>query len=270
MKISQAKLMKFVDGLVKTATVIVTAPATWEVAANAVGNKFLLQVAAVTLVEGALISFWLLLDMKRGDPEEQGFYAFSLALLYFGLLCIGLVHGEGAAGVVFRLAMGLAIARSGWEAFSHTWRKATSNADADILTTWVVRRHARRMSRRDAILARDSESRVHRAKVLSQERVEYGKIFTKTEEQLEKLGLAFGTGDSSISNIFPYPIELARRVEMERRAKEKAQSMESLQRLLEDNPDREFTLRQLARAIDRAPSTTASYLQELAGNGRGD
>jgi hypothetical protein len=113
--------------------------------------------AAVFLIEGVMLSNWLLLEFDKGaTPEIKARYGLTALAMYIALLVIGWRH-EGPTGLVFRVALLAALIGSGWDTYVFTWQKATARADKDITTTGAVRRHARRLAERDAITQLDYE-----------------------------------------------------------------------------------------------------------------
>ena len=95
-------------------------------------DGWLFQLAAVVLVEGVLVSNWILLESRKSEgPEVKLRYALTVAVMYLGMLAVSLADGEGGAGLIFRVAFGLALIGSTWDTFAHTFAKLRSQAESD-------------------------------------------------------------------------------------------------------------------------------------------
>jgi hypothetical protein len=147
---------KMLDWMVKISSLFVTAPATWIVATALFQDVqspvllFIMRCAAVTLVEGVLLSNWLLLEFdKQATPEIKARYGITALAMYVALLVIAWEH-EGPVGLVFRIALLAALIGSGWDTYVYTWQKATARTDRDIYSSWQVRRHHRKLAIADA------------------------------------------------------------------------------------------------------------------------
>src|SRR5690348_1626979 len=116
-------IQKALDWGVKLASLAVTGPATWLVSAELFKDVssplilFMMQFAAVFLVEGVLLSNWLLLEFdKNATPEIKVRYGITALVMYAALLVIAWRH-EGPTGLVFRLALLAALVGSGWDTY---------------------------------------------------------------------------------------------------------------------------------------------------------
>jgi hypothetical protein len=145
-------IQKTLDWGVKVASLAVTGPATWVVATQLFSDiespmlLFVMRFAAVFLIEGVLLSNWLLLEFdKNATPEIKARYGLTALAMYFSLLVIGWRH-EGPTGLVFRLALLAALIGSGWDTYVYTWQRATSRVDRSAENAGTVRRHARKLS----------------------------------------------------------------------------------------------------------------------------
>lgn len=139
---------KVIGWVVKVAGMIICAPVTWMVAGQVFGEYLLMQVAAVAVVEGVFLANWMSLEYdKSAAPEVKARYALTALAMYAGLWVLAWYHGEGAAGLVFRFALGAALLGAGWDTYVATWQKATERADRSIHNDWQVRRHARKLQR---------------------------------------------------------------------------------------------------------------------------
>lgn len=156
-------IQKTLDWGVKIASLAVTGPATWVVATDLFSDiespelLFVMRFAAVFLIEGVLLSNWLLLEFdKNATPEIKARYGITALAMYIALLVIGYRH-EGPTGLVFRIALLAALIGSGWDTYVYTWQKATSRVDRSAENSGRVRRHARRLAIDEAIMRRRAE-----------------------------------------------------------------------------------------------------------------
>ncbi len=156
-------IQKALDWGVKIASLAVTAPATWIVATRLFSDVqspvllFIMRFAAVFLIEGVLLSNWLLLEFDRNaTPEIKARYGLTALAMYASLAIIAWEH-EGPTGLVFRVALLAALIGSGWDTYVYTWQKATSRVDRSAENSGKVRRHARRLSISEAITQRNAE-----------------------------------------------------------------------------------------------------------------
>lgn len=110
---------KLLKNSIKIAAVALTSPATWVVAGRLYDNPFqriLVQLAALILVEGALMLGWWQLDNDRkAEMPQRVLYATLAGVAYIALWSIALAHGEGAAGITFRLTLGVLLGYSVFE-----------------------------------------------------------------------------------------------------------------------------------------------------------
>ena len=86
-------------------------------AGEAYGGAVVIQIAALVLVEGVFLSSWLLLDMDKVAPTPiRAAYGIMTFVMFSVLIVAGYAHGEGAAGLLFRIALGLAVGLSLYKA----------------------------------------------------------------------------------------------------------------------------------------------------------
>lgn len=156
-------IQRTLDWGVKIASLAITGPATWVVATDLFSDiqspalLFVMRFAAVFLIEGVLLSNWLLLEFDRkATPEIKARYGLTALAMYVALLVIGWRH-EGPTGLVFRIALLAALIGSGWDTYVYTWQLATSRVDRSAENARRVRRHARRLSIKEAIIRRETE-----------------------------------------------------------------------------------------------------------------
>lgn len=148
---------KTLNWIIKIAGMIICAPVTWLVAGQLFFDvqlpaaRFIVQLAAVLLVEGVLLSNWLLLELDRqAAPEIKTRYALTALGMYAGLWVLAWQHGEGPAGLVFRAALGAALLGSGWDTYVKTWLSLTAKADKNASEAGAVKRHRRKLAIADA------------------------------------------------------------------------------------------------------------------------
>lgn len=167
-------IQKTLDWGVKFASLAVTAPATWIVATELFSDVtipalfFLMRFAAVFLIEGVLLSNWLLLEFdKKATPEIKARYGLTALAMYTALLVIAWKH-EGPTGLVFRVALLAALIGSGWDTYVYTWQRTVSRVDRSASNSRRVKRHARRLSIKEAVIRRESEHRSELALIKAQ------------------------------------------------------------------------------------------------------
>lgn len=179
-------IQKPLDWGVKLASLAVTGPATWQVAARLFSDihspalLFLMQFAAVFLVEGVLLSNWLLLEFdKQAAPEIKARYGLTALGMFVAMGVIAWEH-EGPVGLVFRLALLAALVGSGWDTYVYTWQKATARVDRSVENSGKVRRHRRKAEIRIAKRQIDDWEQIER------QRLELGKVVDSKALQLEQ------------------------------------------------------------------------------------
>ena len=147
---------KLLNWGIKLASLAVTGPATWIVATELFHDVqsppllLVMRSAAVFLIEGVMLSNWILLEFDRSATSEiKARYGLTALAMYIALLVIAWQH-EGPTGLVFRFALLAALLGNGWDTYVFTWQKATARADRDITATGAVRRYTRRLAEQDA------------------------------------------------------------------------------------------------------------------------
>jgi hypothetical protein len=111
---------KILKNVLKVASVLLTSPATLEVAGGLYPDQWayriIVSVAALLLVEGALLLGWYMLDNnKKATNAQRWLYAALAGVAYVGLWIVAVSHGEGAAGIVFRSTIGVLLGYSVFE-----------------------------------------------------------------------------------------------------------------------------------------------------------
>jgi hypothetical protein len=181
--------------VIKAAGLIVCAPATWDVA----GATFttwsqypvfyvIIRLAAVLLVEGVMLSNWLLLEYDvTAQPQIKSRYALTALGMYIGVWIVSLQHGEGVTGLVFRLALGAALLSSAWDTLIVTFQRQNASADRNIVSHWSVKRHKRRAEIRDAKKQIDAEFSVTDRRRAARQNVTLRHIEQREKSRLSEL-----------------------------------------------------------------------------------
>jgi hypothetical protein len=270
-------LEKTIKALIKVAAVALTSPATWTVAGELYTNpvqRLLVQIAALVLVEGALLLGWHMLDTNlNAAPAQRWLYAVLTVVAYFVLWMVAIRHGEGLAGIGFRATLGVLIGYSVIESGILAQIKLRQRADRDITKHLRVRRAMRFYAKTDALhdLALTSsetqtlrtarhEARLkgialHRKRMLDQVEIEDRQL---SEELLNG-------GRNQLGGPPPYPALAAQNSGIRGRKPTKKDTMAELVEIIADNPD--ITKKDLAEQTGRATSTVSKYLGELAERG---
>jgi hypothetical protein len=271
------KLEKTIKALIKVAAVALTSPATWTVAGELYTNpaqRLLVQVAALVLVEGALLLGWHMLDTNlNAAPAQRWLYAVLTVVAYLVLWMVAIRHGEGLAGIGFRATLGVLIGYSVIESGILAQIKLKQRADRDITKHLRVRRAMRFYAKTDALhdLALASsetqalrtaqhEARLkgialHRKRMLDQVEIEDRQL---GEELLND-------GRNRLGGALSYPALAAHNGGIRGRKPTKKDTMAELVEIIADNPN--ITKKDLAEQTGRASSTVAKYLGELAERG---
>ena len=115
---SEVKQQKLVGMIAKLAIMIVSAPATISIAKKAYADvegiaQVVVVAACVMLVEAAFLWFWIKVNgvksnVSRDEQTQSGAIA-GVWIMYFVLLLVGVLHGEGMLALIFRASMGLLI-----------------------------------------------------------------------------------------------------------------------------------------------------------------
>lgn len=208
-------ITKTLDWGVKIASVAVTGPATWIVATTLfkdVSNPtllFIMRLAAVFLIEGVLLSNWLLLEFdKQATPQIKARYGIIALAMYAALLIIGVQH-EGWVGIVFRVALFAALISSGWDTYVYTWQRANLRMDRDINNSWAIKLHSLRLSIQEAVLERTVDHVLRRAEQKSRQKVGLYTNILREELDTEKTRLFFLAMKPLLDDKFDVMIEKA-------------------------------------------------------------
>jgi hypothetical protein len=290
---------KLLGWIVKVAGLIICAPVTFLVAGQLFGDiqvealRLIVQLAAVLLVEGVLLSNWLLLEFDRNAaPEIKTRYALTALGMYAGLWILAWQHGEGPAGLVFRAALGAALIGSGWDTYVTTWQKITARADRDATTDRGVKGHRRKLAIRDAkesasvdfeILREErelqkvvklEEIRAHKDRALKGVQLEHKRELRKLAGEFSDLETPRRSdqGGPKRGGSYPYPVGKIN----QRRRMEKSERLEAFGAHLVEHPEKGPTalVEWAVEAFGVAESTAWEDLKRLRpeqgsnGNGR--
>lgn len=190
--INKRKFAELMALAVKAGSVIIMAPATWEVTGQAFASvgalRPLVQLAGVVLVEGVLLTSWFQLeDDGRLDLAERTRHVVTVIAMYLGTLVIALQHGEGAAGFILRLAFGLAIGGTVFETVTGWFSKLARSSDQG--RDHQVRRFERRMNRAEAKFRRKMEHEVNLAAFKAERDVNLRRIKNEQERGIKEANL---------------------------------------------------------------------------------
>jgi hypothetical protein len=188
---TSSRFSKWADWIVKIATMVLAVPASWGVADQAFADigvpfRYVLQVAAVSLLEGVLVSNWVLLDIRKSDSvAAKSRYVLTVWVMYGAMLAVSILHGEGVAGVVFRVAFGLALVGSTWDTLVATWERiARSVADRGVSADWRVSWHQNALDRSVAKERASSLARLSLAEIGASEAVQMAAITSERDRGL--------------------------------------------------------------------------------------
>ncbi len=188
-------IQKVLDWAVKIASLAITGPATWIVAGELFTDiqspvlLFVMKFSAVLLIEGVLLSNWLLLEFdKKANPEIKARYALTALTMYVALAIIGFQH-EGATGIVFRVALLAALIGSGWDTFVYTWQRMTSKVDRSVESSRRVKAHARRLAIKEAKAERDAEHALITARLEASNNAQLAEIDAEHEVRLSEINI---------------------------------------------------------------------------------
>jgi hypothetical protein len=262
---------KILNWGVKLASLAVTAPATWIVATQLFNDiqspllLFVMRFSAVFLIEGVMLSNWLLLEFDRSaTPEIKARYGLTALAMYIALLVIGWKH-EGPTGLVFRLALLAALLGSGWDTYVYTWQKATAKADKDISATRAVRHYRRKLAIADAKealtvgfdLLREQRvvDKAVQLEVIKSDKQERLTLLSKHHEfKLSELEETFVNADKNRGKkVLPAPLT-------------RSQAVDKMLDIYRTDPS--ASLREVGDKIGRSHQTVSDYLDELVIEGK--
>jgi hypothetical protein len=247
------KLEKLLRGAIKIAAVALTSPATWAVAGNLYTSpiqRVIVQLAALVLVEAALLLGWHMLDhSSRATSAQRMLYAVLTVTAYSVLWAVAIAHGEGLAGIGFRATLGVLIGYSVIESGLLAGIKLRQQADRDISRHWKVKRYRRKLAIKTEKTAANAEFEI------SDKEIELDK-----QRQLAALAVERPFQSKSVH------IEDVQKSRVHRQRSSKQAAVDKTLDMLRDDPN--ASIRTLAQAVDRSRSTVSNYLRELERSGQ--
>jgi len=265
--------VKTLKTLIKLAAVALTSPATIAVAGSLYPTDPILRtvvsIAALILVEGCLLLGWEMLDQqgKNASMAQRWLYAGLAWVAYFSLFLIALNHNEGAAGLTFRLTLGVMLVYASVEAGLLASVKRDGHADRDILTDWQVKRYARKLARKSAMADLDSTSRIRQ---IDREAVEKLYSLQKAQQTEQRVrDIQSGSGLDS-----PKVVEKAKSTvsgslldkATQSRKLSKRHALDKTLQILSDNPTANPS--DIAEQIGKSRQTVYDYFDELEAAGK--
>ncbi len=208
---------KLLKNSIKIAAVALTSPATWTVAGSLYENGFqriLVQLAALILVEGALMLGWWQLDNDRkAEMPQRVLYAVLAGVAYIALWSVAIAHGEGAAGITFRLTLGVLLGYSVFESGILANIRLRRSADRNIEAHYSVKRYRRKRAISHARNEIDAEFKIASAQLSVDTEMARETLRFTRERRLKGLSLdhqsaladLIGTSQLPASNGKPVP-----------------------------------------------------------------
>lgn len=148
---SSSNIRSLLSWVIKLGTLGFNLPATMGVAATVAllvsGNNkdisplllIILQISGVVVVDTVFLASWYDLDTNKSqDDTDKIADAVTVVIMYILTVAIGVMHKEGWAGILFRVPMGIAVARSTWKTISYSIRRGSEGGKAGtpILVRW--------------------------------------------------------------------------------------------------------------------------------------
>lgn len=250
-------LEKLLRSTIKIAAVALTAPATWAVAGNLYASplqRIVVQLAALALVEGALLLGWHMLDTNgKATTAQRVLYASVTIVAYAVLWMIAIRHGEGLAGIGFRGTLGVLIGYSIFESGILANIKIKRQADRNITAHWKVKRYRRRLAIADAKAAADVEFSL----LAAQREVDAIVTAEIVKRDKSKRLKEVKAGAVTLSHETPVTVTKRKRP----KSLSKAKALDKTVDILRDNPH--ASLRDIADEINKSRETARRYLDEL-------
>jgi hypothetical protein len=269
-KFDSVKTLKM---LIKLAAVALTSPATVGVASNLYPTdpilRIVVSIAALILVEGCLLLGWEMLDQqgKNATTTQRWLYAGLAWVAYFSLFVIALNHHEGAAGLTFRLTLGVMLVYASAEAGLTAGIKREGQADRDIFTDWQVKRYARKLARKSAMAELDSTARMRQIDIEATERLYSLQKARATEQHIRDI-----KSGANLDN--PNVVEIAKSTPStssldnarQKRQLSKRQALDKTLQILSQDPATNPSV--IAKQIGKSRQTVYDYFDELEASGR--
>jgi predicted transcriptional regulator len=271
-------LNKTLGWFVKIAGTVICAPVTWLVAGQLFRDiepgwfRFIVQIAALTVVEGVFLSSWIALDAeKTAPPEIKTRYALTALGMYGGLWILAIAHGEGLVGLVFRLALGGALMGSIFDSGVYTTLRKDKAADRDIMSDWSVKRYKRSRDRELAKLKIDHEFINAKADLETDSIIAGQRRSLNKERRIATVSAEHRTDMAKLSHSeeskgFPYPIHKAQKRRVRQQQLSREEALDRIVDILRDSPD--VSLRRLGETVGIGHETARRYLETLEEQGR--
>jgi hypothetical protein len=273
---------KLLKNSIKIAAVCLTSPATWQVSGSLYQNPFqriLVQLAALVLVEGALMLGWWQLDNDRkAEMPQRVLYATLAGIAYIALWSIAIEHGEGAAGITLRLTLGVLLGYSIFESGILAGVKLRRSQDRDIANAPAVKRKRRNKFTAVERKRIDSEAKIAEQEIQTNEAVAIERLEQQRIAALESVRLS---GKRDLASVraddrqqratmpdlsgSDTTIQQAQQQRATQQAMEKATAIQHILTTLANNPNPNKTT--LADEIGRARTTLYDYLSEMESDG---
>ena len=204
---------------------------------------------------------------KNATTTQRWLYAGPAWVAYFSLFVIALNHHEGAAGLTFRLTLGVMLVYASAEAGLMASIKREGQADRDIFTDWQVKRYARKLARKSAMADLDSTCRMQQ---IDREVVEklYG---LQKERETEQRIQAIQSGttldmlplvDTVTTTVSTGSLDKFNR----KRELSKRHALDRTLQILSDNPKANPS--EIAVQIGKSRQTVYDYFDELEATGK--
>ena len=265
--------VKTLKTLIKLAAVALTSPATVGVASNLYPTdpilRIVVSVAALILIEGCLLLGWEMLDQqgKNATATQRWLYAGLAWVAYFSLLVIAFNHHEGAAGLTFRLTLGVMLVYASAEAGLMAGIKREGQADRDIFTDWQVKRYARKLARKSAMSDLESKARMRQIDIEMTEKLYSLQKARDTERHIRDIKSG-STSDSSdtVEKAKPTVSNVTLDKANQKRRRSKRQALDKMLEILSADPA--INPREIADLIGKSRQTVYGYFDELETAGK--
>jgi hypothetical protein len=235
MKIDTKKLL---NTGIKIAAVCLTTPATWLVAGSLYTGwpvlQAIIQPAAVVLVEGALMLGWYQLDNDRkAEMSQRVLYAVLAGVAYVSLWSIAISHGEGAAGITFRLTLGVLLGYSVFESGILANIKTRRAKERSVYNAPQIKRYKWKAEIGVAKKEIDSWKAAREEDLKVTTEVDTKRRSKERKERLQSIDGKHSGQPTAKRAGFPYPVD---KINASRKA-DKASRLELIGTLKKDNPE---------------------------------
>jgi len=263
--------VKTLKTLIKLAAVALTSPATVSVASSLYPTdpvlRVVVSVAALILIEGCLLLGWEMLDQqgKNATATQRWLYAALAWVAYFSLFVIALTHNEGAAGLTFRLTLGVMLVYASVEAGLLASIKREGQADRDILADWQVKQYARKLARKSAMADLDLTFTMRQLDRHAQEKVYALQKERQTQQQIKRVKSRQALDSPESVGEAKFDISTLDQANSKRKLS-KNNAMNRTLQILTDDPNTSLT--DIAQKIGRSRQTVYGYFDELEAAGK--